>query len=81
MRERLTAAFVASTILIVLGAGSIRAYVVTGEMRERESDFVATQARLIGQVVARQLGEGEKVDEELLSQFVVPGLRLEYEQR
>ena len=81
MRERLTAAFVASTILIVLAAGSIRAYVVTGEMRERESDFVATQARSIGQVVARQLGEGEKVDEELLSQFVVPGLQLVYEQR
>lgn len=81
MRERLTAAFVASTLILLLGASMVRAYVVTGELRERESDFVSSQARSIGQVVARESAEGEEVDESFLSQFMVPGLELVYARR
>ena len=41
MRERLTAAFVAITLLMLLGAAFVRSYAVTGELRERESKILA----------------------------------------
>ncbi|CAN5331580.1 two-component system sensor histidine kinase DraK [soil metagenome] len=81
MRERLTAAFVAITLLVLLGAGLVRSYAVTGELRERESDFVTSQARSIGQVIARENAAGESIDEDFLSQFVVPGVQLRFERR
>jgi signal transduction histidine kinase len=79
MRERLTAAFVAITLLMLLGAAFVRSYAVTGELRERESDFVNDQARSIGKVLALETAQGEAIDEELLSQFVVPRARVLYE--
>jgi methyl-accepting chemotaxis protein len=81
MRERLTAAFVASTLLVLVGAAFVRGYAVTGELRQRESDFVTSQARSIGQVIANESARGREVDEEMLSQFVVPQIQLTYERR
>ncbi|MDE0775382.1 HAMP domain-containing protein [Nocardioides sp.] len=81
MRERLTAAFVAITLLVLLGAAFVRSYAVTGELRERESDFVNDQARSIGQVLALETAEGEEIDEGLLTQFLVPRTRLLFERR
>ena len=81
MRERLTAAFVLVTLLVVLGGAFARSYAVSGAVRERESDLVTSQARSIGQVIARDLAAGETVDEAGLREFVVPGMRLVYERR
>ena len=79
MRERLTAVFVAITLLVLLGAGFVRSYAVAGEMRERESDFVASQARTIGQGIARRSDVGAEIDAGFLEQYVVPGIRIDYE--
>lgn len=83
MRERLTAAFVVVTLMVVVGGAFARSYAVLGAVRERESesDLVTSQARSIGQVVARELAAGDTVDAESLSQFLVPGMQLVYERR
>ncbi len=81
MRERLTAAFVLVTLLVVFGGAFARSYAVTGAIRERESDLVTSQARSIGQVIAREIAAGDTVDEVGLRDFVVPGMQLVYERR
>lgn len=81
MRERLTAAFVVVTLMVVIGGAFARSYAVLGAVRERESDLVTSQARSIGQVVAQEVAAGDTIDEESLSRFLVPGMRLAYERR
>lgn len=79
MRERLTAAFIVVTLVVVLGVAFARSYAVLGEVRERESDLVIMQARSIGQVIARELADGDPIDEAGLEQFLTPRIQLVYE--
>jgi signal transduction histidine kinase len=78
MRERLTAAFVAITLVLLLAGGLVRSFAVSGELRQRESDFVADQARVVGQGVAAATAAGEPVDEAFLRRYLTADVRLGY---
>ena len=79
MRERLTAAFVAITLLLLIGAGLVRSYSIEGQLRQRESEFITAEARGIGGVLAAQQASGDPVDTGLLEPFVAPRLKIVFE--
>ncbi len=78
MRERLTACFVAITLLLLVGAGIARSYAIEGQLRAHEGRDVTTLATAIGQVLADVVAQGLPVDDEALAPFVGPGVRLVY---
>lgn len=78
MRERLTAAFVAITLLLVVAAGLVRAFSVQGELRERATGDVTVQARAIGEVLAVELAAGRTVQRAALEPFVLADTELVY---
>ncbi|CAN5426632.1 two-component system sensor histidine kinase DraK [soil metagenome] len=79
MRERLTAAFVAITLLLLVGAGLVRSYSIQGQLRAHEGEFVTAEARAIGAVVADKRSETEPVEEPLLRTFVTSGMQVVYQ--
>ncbi len=78
MRERLTACFVAITLLLLVGAGIARSYAIEGQLRRPRGRDVTTLATAIGQVLADVVAQGLPVDDEALAPFVGPGVRLVY---
>src|SRR6478672_6265575 len=70
MRERLTASFVLLTVLALLGAGLVRAFVLRDLIREQEGTHVHEQARLVARIVDDRLATGAVVDRALLGHLV-----------
>ena len=77
MRERLTAAFVLLTLVLVLGAALIAGYAQEGVWRERDSRHAAVAASGVAALVDERLVAGRPVDEALLSPLVSTDERLE----
>jgi signal transduction histidine kinase len=78
MRERLTLSFIVLSVLLLLGAGVVRAFVLRDLIREQESAHVQQEIVLISQIVEDQQAAGGSVDRDFLAGLVGPDDRLEY---
>ncbi|WP_148613754.1 histidine kinase dimerization/phospho-acceptor domain-containing protein [Nocardioides rubriscoriae] len=78
MRERLTIWFIAITLLLLLGAGLVRAYASDGEVRRAERADATAVATSLASVVSDELSAGGEVDRALLEPFALPRLELRY---
>lgn len=78
MRNRLTAAFVVLSILVLLGAGIVRAFVLRDLVREQESEHLQQEAALIVRILDARETSGGRVDRELLTELVPSASRLTY---
>lgn len=79
MRERLTVAFIVLTVVLLLGAGVVRSFVLRDLVREQEAEHLQQEAGLIAAIVEDRLGDGEPIDEALLQSLVSPQTRLEHD--
>lgn len=79
MRERLTVAFVAITLLLLLGAGAVRSYAIDGQLREHENEAVNAQAKTISIVLGDLVDDGGRIDQDSLQRFAVDDTRITYE--
>jgi signal transduction histidine kinase len=79
MRERLTAAFVALTVSLLVVLMLARSYTVEGELRAHESDHVANQAETMASFLAMRLDAGHPVTADLLASVVGSDQRVEYD--
>lgn len=78
MRERLTAAFVVLSIVLLLGAGAVRTFVLRDLIREQVAAQLDKQADLSAAIITAREASGEPVDEELLTTLVGSADRIEY---
>ena len=78
MRERLTLSFIVLTVLLLLGAGAVRTYVLRDLVREETVTQLSQQARLVSTIVKEREASGQAVDETFLSSLVASDDRLEY---
>ena len=78
MRERLTAAFVVLSIVLLLGAGAVRTFVLRDLIREQAASQVAQDAELIASIVAERQSRGGAVDAAFLRTLVPPADRLSF---
>jgi signal transduction histidine kinase len=81
MRERLTVAFIVLTVVLLLGAGIVRSFVLRDLVREQEAAHLEQEAALIAVIVEDRQATGGAADEELLQSLVSPQTRLELEPR
>ena len=79
MRERLTLAFVVLSIVLLLGAGLIRAYVLRDLIREQEAAHLQQEVELVSSIVQDRRSSGADIDHEFLATVVGPDSRLEYD--
>lgn len=79
MRERLTFAFIVLTVVLLLGAGAVRTYVLRDLIREQSAGQLGQEAQLISSIVEDRQFAGGSVDEAFLSTLVGPRDRLEYD--
>lgn len=79
MRERLTLAFVVLTVVLLLGAGVIRSYVLRDLIQEQEAAHLRQEVELIGAILDDRAKAGGAIDTEFLSDLVSPDSRLEYD--
>jgi signal transduction histidine kinase len=77
MRERLTLAFVLLTIILLLGAGVVRSYVLRDLIREQEATHLQQEVELISSIVDDRQAAGDAVDRAFLDTLVGPATRLE----
>ena len=78
MRERLTAAFIVLSIVLLLGAGAVRTFVLRDLIREQVATQLDQQADLVAAIVANRTAEHQRVDAAFLSDLVGPDNRLAY---
>ena len=78
MRERLTAAFIVLSVVLLLGAGLVRTYVLQDLIREQVAGELSQQADLVAGIVDDQEASGGTVDEDFLKPLVGPKHRLEF---
>jgi HAMP domain-containing protein len=78
MRERLTASFVILSILLLLGAGFVRSFILRDLIREQEGVHVQQQVKLAAKVVNDQQQDGGTVDRDFLAGLVDDDGRLVY---
>jgi signal transduction histidine kinase len=78
MRERLTAAFVVLSVLLLLGAGLVRSFVLRDLIREQEAQHLHEDAAYISQIVTDRQVSGDRVDRAFLKTLVDPDSRLVY---
>lgn len=78
MRERITAVFVVLAILVVAGAGTVRAFTVRDFLREEEDKHLGAQASMALLLVSQQRTSGRPVDRAYLEDLVGPSVRLQY---
>jgi signal transduction histidine kinase len=78
MRERLTASFVILSILLLLGAGFVRSFILRDLIREQEGVHVQQQVKLVAKVVNDQQQDGGTVDRDFLAGLVDDDGRLVY---
>lgn len=79
MRERLTASFIVLSILLLLGAGIARAYIVRDLVRDQESAHVHAEAALVARIIAVRQASGREVGRAFLQGLVDPDSRLVYD--
>lgn len=79
MRERLTVAFVVLSVVLLLGAGAIRTYVLRDLIREQAAGELSEQAGLVAVIIEDRADSGRPVDEELLAALVGDHDRLQYD--
>jgi signal transduction histidine kinase len=78
MRNRLTLAFIVLSVLLLLGAGVVRGFVLRDLIREQESTHLQQQAVLSAQVVGAREVSGAPVDRDFLATLVAADGRIEY---
>jgi hypothetical protein len=78
MRERLTASFIILSIVLLLGAGAVRTYVLRDLFREQVADQLDGRVQLVGELLADRAGNGDVVDADELRTLVEADERLEY---
>lgn len=78
MRERLTAAFVILTIVLLFGAGFVRSLILRDLIAQQESAHLQQEAALISRIVVDREETGGTIDQEFLSGLVSSGGRLVY---
>ncbi|MFC4785385.1 histidine kinase dimerization/phospho-acceptor domain-containing protein [Nocardioides sp. MAHUQ-72] len=78
MRNRLTVSFIVLSILLLLGAGVVRAFVLRDLIREQESAHLQQQSVLVSRVLEARQTSGGTIDRDFLSSLVAPDGRLEY---
>ncbi len=78
MRERLTVAFVVLTIVLLLGAGVVRSFVLRDLIQEQEADHLRQVIQLVSTIVDDREAAGGAIDERFLATLVSPERRLEY---
>lgn len=78
MRERLTIAFVLLTVVLLLGAGVVRSYVLRDLVREQEASHLQQEIGLIAAIIDDRAAAGDPVDAEFLGSLVGPETRLEF---
>jgi signal transduction histidine kinase len=78
MRERLTVAFVVLTIVLLLGAGVVRTFVLRDLVQEQEAGHLRQEVELIGAIVEDRESAGGAIDDRFLMTLVSPDSRLEY---
>jgi len=78
MRERLTAAFIVLSVVLLLGAGLVRTYVLQDLIREQVAGQLSQQADLVAAIVGARESSGGAVDEAFLQPLVGPQDRLQY---
>jgi signal transduction histidine kinase len=78
MRERLTAAFIVLSVVLLLGAGLVRTYVLQDLIREQVAGQLSQQADLVAGIVDGQEASGGAVDEDFLQPLVGPKDRLQF---
>ncbi|GAB2445944.1 hypothetical protein GCM10027062_28720 [Nocardioides hungaricus] len=81
MRERLTVAFVVLTVVLLLGAGVVRSYVLRDLVREEEAAHLEQEVGLIASLVDGRQAAGATVDGEFLQSLVGEQTRLELDPR
>ncbi|GAA1789197.1 HAMP domain-containing sensor histidine kinase [Nocardioides hankookensis] len=79
MRKRLTAAFIVLSIVLLLGAGLVRTYVLQDLVREQVAGQLDQEADLVAAIVADREAAGGTVDEEFLTTLVGPKDQLTYD--
>ena len=80
MRERLTGAFVAVTVTLLLAVLLARSYTTDGRLRAEASESIEERAGIIAALVELHLDEGRPVTEAVLGELVEPDQRIEFEQ-
>lgn len=78
MRERLTAAFIVLSIVLLLGAGAVRTYVLRDLFREQVAGQLDGRAQLLGEILAERTASGGTVDVAELAALAGREERLEY---
>jgi signal transduction histidine kinase len=81
MRERLTASFIVLSILLLLGAGFVRSFILRDLIREQEGVHVQQEVVLVAKVVNDRQEEGGAVDRDFLAGLVDDDGRLVYTPR
>jgi signal transduction histidine kinase len=79
MRERLTLAFVVLTIVLLLGAGAVRTFVLRDLIRDQEASHLTQEVDLISAIVADREASGGAVNQKFLDSLVSDDTRLEYD--
>lgn len=79
MRERLTIAFVVLAVVLLLGAGVVRTYVLRDLVREQEAAHLQQEIGLVAAIIDDRTASGGTVDDEFLDSLVGPGARLEFD--
>jgi hypothetical protein len=79
MRERLTAAFVVLSILLLLGAGAVRTYVLRDQVREQAATELSKQADLLAVILHERTAAGAAVTPALLSSLAGAENRIAYD--
>lgn len=78
MRNRLTAAFVVLSLLLLVSGTVVRGFVLRDLVREQESTQVRQQAELVGRLINARETSGGEVDERLLQELVANDSRLTF---
>jgi hypothetical protein len=79
MRERLTAAFVVLSIVLLLVAGAVRTYVLRDVIREQVAVQMDQEAHLLVAIVVDRADSGGQVTADFLQGMVGPDERIEYD--
>jgi signal transduction histidine kinase len=79
MRERLTAAFIILSVVLLLGAGLVRTFVLQDLIREQVAGQLSQEADLVAGIIAAREASGDSVDVEFLAALVGPEDRLQYD--
>jgi signal transduction histidine kinase len=78
MRERLTAAFIVLSIVLLLGAGAVRTYVLRDLFREQVAGQLDGRAQLLGEILSERTDAGSPIDAAELRALAGRDERLEY---